>query len=231
MSRKSFILAILIVVVLVGSAGASVIALLHYEPGFYRRCAVPEGRQRTQASRECEGKFSNQVLAGIYNQREWAVEFNEEEINSYIAGDLITKHSLDNPFPPDISEPRISMEEDKIKLGFRYKNGALTTVVSAEMRLWLAQETNVLVLEFLSLHAGAVPISSQWLLERIAAAARKRDIDVSYYRYANHPVVVLKFQTNRSNPHYFLQQFKALPGKVRVSGRPSESPPPQPARS
>ena len=89
-------------------------------------------------------------------------------------------------------------------------------------------------IEFVSLHAGAIPISSQWLLEKTAEAVRPHKIDVSYYRYNKHPVLVLHFQADRSNPTFHLQQVKVVgqlngtPGFIRIAGQPAGQGPEKP---
>ena len=56
-----------------------------------------------------------------------------------------------------ISEPRLSLEPDRIRLGFRYGAGPWSTVVSLMIRVWLVpREQNTVALEFESLHSGDV---------------------------------------------------------------------------
>ena len=225
MSRKSLVLAISIVVVFGGGAGASIVLLLRYEPSFYRHAAIPPGHQREEWSKDFGANFGSKVLSPIGNEQEWREDFKEEVINSFLAEQFGPSDGAENPFPRDISDPRFSLKKDRVSLGFRYHHGAINTIVSVEMRPWLAsKEPNVLVLEFLSLHAGAIPVSAQWLLDRIAESARKYDIDASYYRYDKRPVVVLRFPNYRDMPSFQLREFRSGPGFVRVSGRASEKP-------
>jgi hypothetical protein len=169
-------------------------------------------------------------LDGIVNEKAWQVNFREDQLNAFLAEGLLKKYTLETPWPESVSDPRISLEDDRIRFGFRYGLGQFSTVVSVEMRPWLAvQDPNVPALEFVSLHAGAIPISSQWLLERVADAARPLKIDVSYYRYNKHPVLVLRFQADRSNPTFQLGQVKVMgqinniQGFIRIAGdRPSD---------
>lgn len=229
MSRKSFLLAIAIIILMVGGVGAGLVKLLHHEPAFYRRVNVPPGDERVRWSGDFQGKFANQVAASILSETAWAVDFTENEINSYFVEEFVKGHSAENPLPHGVSEPRVSLEPDRIRLGYRYGAGFLSTVISIDIRPWVViREPNVIALEFVAMHAGAVPISGQWLLERLAEAAHKSHIDVSYYRYNKHPVVMLRFQSNRTNPTFRLSELQLLEGVLHVAGqslgraRPSE---------
>jgi hypothetical protein len=232
MSRKSFALAILIILSLVGFVGATGYGLLRHEPAFYKRCDLPPGAGRVRLADELDSAVGTDLLGGILSEKpDWQVNFREDQLNAFLAEGLLKKYILDNPWPEGLSEPRIGLNDDLIRFGFRYGVGRFSTVVTVALRPWLAaQDPNVLALEFVSLHAGAIPISSQWLLERIADAGRPLKIDVSYYRYNKHPVLVLRFQSDHSNPTFQLQKVKVMgqvgdaQGFVHIAGRPSEKP-------
>ncbi|CAN5318695.1 hypothetical protein BH10PLA2_BH10PLA2_04340 [soil metagenome] len=231
MSRKSFVLAIAIIISLVGFLGATGYVLVRHEPSFYKRCNLPSSNPRKHLADELEKEISNQLVNGIINETSWEVHCTETEINAFLAEGLLKNYAADSPWPDELSDPRLGLENGLIHFGFRYGVGRFSTVVSLELRPWLAvQDPNVLVLEFVSLHAGAIPISSQWLMERIAQAGRPLKIDVSYFRYNNHPTLVLRFQSDHSAPTFQLGEVKVTgqvddnPGFVHISGRPSEKP-------
>ncbi len=118
-----------------------------------------------------------------------------------------------------LSEPRVAIEPDKLRVGFRYGMGSWSTVVSIDLRVWLvAKEPNVVALEFEGMHAGALPISSQSLLENASQTARRHDIDPTWYRHNGHPVLLLRFQAGRSRPTFQLQQFELHAGVLSIAG-------------
>jgi hypothetical protein len=225
MSRKSFALAIVIIFVLVGLVGATGFVLVRHEPNFYKRCDLPAGIARAHLADELDSELGSRLLDGILNEKDWQVNFREDHLNAFLAEGTLKKYTLEAPWPDAVSDPRISLEDDRIRFGFRYGLGQFSTVISVEMRPWLAvQDPNVLALEFVSLHAGAIPISSQWLLERVTEAARPLKIDVSYFRYNKHPVLVLRFQADHTNPTFHLRQVKVVgqlngaQGFIRIAG-------------
>jgi hypothetical protein len=180
---------------------------------------MPPGEDRVKSSGEFVTGFAD-LVTGVVNKRQWAAEFTQEQINSYLEEDFFKQSDKERPLPEGFNEPRVVLEEDRIRLAFRYGSGLWSTVISIDLRAWLvATEPNLVVLEFQGLHAGALPISSQWLLERVAEAARQRDIDPTWYRLNGHPVIVLRFQAERSEPTFQFQRLQLQEGKITIAGR------------
>lgn len=219
MHRRSITLTIAIVLFLTGGTGSTLALLLRHEPGFYHRAAMPEGARRSKCSGEFVGELFR-LSAGISDKRQWDGRFGEEQINSYFQEDFLKEHPDDRPLPHGISDPRVAIEQNKIRVGFRYGTGVWSTVVSIDLRVWLvAKEANVVALEFQGMYAGALPISSQSLLENASETARRHDIDPTWYRHNGHPVLLLRFQAGRSRPTFQLQQLDLHPGMLYISGR------------
>jgi hypothetical protein len=219
MHRRSITLTIAIVVLLLGGTGSTLALLLRHEPAFYTRAAMPADAHRSRCSGEFVGELAR-LFAGISDKRQWDARFTEEQINSYCQEDFLKEHPDDRPLPEGISEPRVAIEPDRIRVGFRYGTGLWSTVVSIDLRVWLvAKEANVVALEFQGMHAGALPISSQSLLENASETARRHDIDPTWYRHNGHPVLLLRFQAGRSRPTFQLQQLDLQPGMLSIGGR------------
>lgn len=231
MTRKSLFLTMAIVLALLGTAGAALYLLVRHEPAFYVRGKVPPGEHRKALSAAFFSEFMNRVIGPLAGggRQAWEGRFKEEEVNSYFAEDLITKHSARNPLPEGFSEPRLALEADRIRLGFRYGNGWRSTIISIDMRAWLvAREPNVVALEFEKIHAGWLPISAQSLLDRVADFAHQNHIEATWYRHSGRPVLILRFEADKSNPQFQLVQLELRPGMLRIAGRSLEagSPPP-----
>ncbi len=211
MSRKSFALAIVIIISLFAFMGVTGFVMARYEPPFYRRSQLPPSEERKRLATELASDLTNELFNGIANEGDWQVHPTQNMINAFLAEDMLKKSTSSNPWPEWMSEPRVGLENGLVHFGFRYGVGGISTVVSMEIRPWLAaQDPNVLALEFVSLHAGAIPISKQWLLERFTEAGRPLKIDVNYYRYNGHPVLVLRFQSDHTNPTFQLREVKVM---------------------
>jgi hypothetical protein len=219
MRRRSFWLAIVFVIFLVAGAGSALAMLVRHEPSFYQRCDIPPGPERLKLSGEFVNEFTNRLLAGVLDKRQWDAHFTEQQINGYFQEDFLSKHNEENPLPAGMSEPRIALDTDRIRFGFRYGTGIWSTVITLDLRAWLVvKEVNTIALEFRSLHAGAIPISAQWLLERVSESARQRDIEVTWYRNQGRPVLVLRFQAQRTSPTFQLLKFKIQDSMLLIDG-------------
>ena len=219
MRGKSVLLTIAIVVVLAGSAGSSLAFLLRHQPAFYLRAAIPPGAHRTKSADAFVGEFAR-LLAGISDKRQWDGQFTDEQINSYCQENFLKPHALDQPLPERTSDPRVALDPEGIRFGFRYGSGWWSTVVSINLKVWLvAKEPNLVALEFHGMYAGALPIASQSLLERVSSAARQYHIDPTWYRHNGHPVLLLRFQASRSRPTVQLQRLDLHQGKLYIGGR------------
>jgi hypothetical protein len=216
MSRKSVLLGLGILVLLAAGVTAGLVLLLRHEPAFYRRHALPPGPERQQHCGAFKAEFS-QLLDGVLNQPQpgWYAEFSDTQINSYFEEDGERTLKL----PECIASPRIAIQADTVRLGFRYGRGWCSTIISIDMRVWLApKEPNVIALELQALHAGALPVSAQSLLERISDAVRQRNLNVTWYRHNGNPVALLRFQIDQPKPTLHLQELQLRPGMILIRG-------------
>ncbi len=222
MRRKSLWLSVALVILIGGGVLSIVILLTQHEPAFYARCEVPAGNERTNFAVQFGAKLFTLVQQikneGNRGPDKWNGQFTEEEINSCFAERLANKY-----LPEGVSEPRIAIEKDRIRLGFRYGQPPFTTIISVDFRVWLTQsQPNVVVLELQKLHAGSMPISAQSLLEDISGILRRNSIQVSWFRHDGNPTAVLKFQSDQPRTVSKLRQLDLKPGMLTIMGECSE---------
>jgi hypothetical protein len=79
-------------------------------------------------------------------------------------------------------------------------------------------EPNVVVLELLGMHAGALPISAHSLLVDISETLRQQNVQVTWYRHEGNPTAALKFQTDQIRAAAQLQRLDLTPGKLTIRG-------------
>lgn len=221
MSRRSLLLALAILLCLVCGVGATLWLLVRYEPSLYVRAAVPPGEERHHMSENCWRELLHMYNA-VANQdeQEWAHRFTDEQINSYLAENFVLSHFDKEFLPEGISEPRIIIDPDKIRVAFRYGSGFWSSVVSLDLRVWLVKgEPNVVALKLVGFHAGALPISAQSLLESITTTCNKFGIGVDWYRDEGAPVALLRFQAEQQHPTLQLEMIEMEPGAIHIQGR------------
>jgi hypothetical protein len=220
MRRKSLILALLVVVVLLGGVGATLAVLTRHEPAYYRRGIVPIGQQRRVWSVEFFNEI-NQLSSAIQNDAPvWDAAFSTDQINSYLQDGFLDQGLDEKMLPDNITDPRVAIDQDRLRLGFRYGFGGWSTIVTIDMRLWVAQgELNTVGLELLGLQAGALPINAQSLLEHASEAARRNGVDVNWYRYNGHPVALMRFGSDQPRTLAHLKQVELREGRLLLQGR------------
>ena len=72
---------------------------------------------------------------------------------------------------------------------------------------------------------GSLPVSAQSLLERVSEAARRQDIEVTWYRHEGNPVALLRFQANQPRPTVRLEKLELQEGLLVIGGHSVEAAP------
>ncbi len=226
MSRRSFLLAVGIVAFLTCTVFTTVLLLVRYEPKRYKAAAQPPGPERMENSQAFYFEFSalHNEVTDPSGGREWGNRFTEQQINGYLSEGFVQSGLAERLLPERISEPRVIIEADRIRLAFRYGNSSIwSTIISIDFGVWLSQkEPNVVALQLQGFHAGALPISAQSLLERISEVCRQNDIEVTWYRHEGHPVALLRFQANQPRPTLQFRDVRLEPGAIVIQGRSRE---------
>jgi hypothetical protein len=219
MTRKSVLLGTGILLLSAGIVGTALLLLLRHEPHFYRRAALPPGPERQGLSKTFSGEAFS-FVSRVKDSPKWGGTFSEEQINSFLEEDFLHSEVKSLTLPEHISDPRVTFEPERIRLGFRYHVGRFSSVVSIDMRVWLAKEDpNVAALEIQGMHVGALPVSAQSILERLSEAAEINNIKLSWYRHKGNPVAALRFQSDQPRTTVLLENLDLQPGKIYIQGQ------------
>jgi hypothetical protein len=219
MRRRSLFLALLVVVALVGLVAATLALLVRHEPTYYRRAAIPRSKQRYDWSRGFCEEFTQLCNALQRDDIPWSAQFAAEQINGFLQEEFVDSGIDEKMLPDKVSDPRVAIDTDRFRLGFRYGYGSWSAIITIDMRLWVAQgEPNTVGLELVSLHAGALRINAQSLLEHVSEAARRSGVDVSWYRHDGHPVALLRFGPDQPRTTVHLRHVELQPGRLVIQG-------------
>ena len=203
----------------------SLTAVVVHEPRTYARIPVPEGTERRKLSGEFVSSYLKiQDAMNSNAEAHWQETLTADQMNSYFEEDFLRA----KPFrlPQGVHSPRVTIEPNQFHLAFRYGHGFWNTVVRVDLNMWLVvKEPNVVAVEVLGVHAGAMPISIQSFFEELADNAQQANIDVNWYRHEGHPVALLHFQADRDHPRYLLQRLDLQEGKLILAGKSSEATP------
>ncbi|MEZ6139511.1 MAG: hypothetical protein R3B84_02965 [Zavarzinella sp.] len=198
----------------------ALVVLLKQEPRIYKDTVMPAGFLRETRSREMM-QLMNDAGNYIRNEPRWYVSFANEQMNSFLQGDdFDTYLGGDSRLPDGFTDPRIFVENNRLRLAIRYGKGVFSTILSLDLRLWIIpSEINRIGMEVISLKAGAVPLSPAMVLDYISEAVRKNNIEITWYRDKNHPVAVMRLQSENNFPTFQLDRLELNDGNLTIGGR------------
>ncbi len=228
MSRKSFLLALGIALLLTGSTSATLFLLIRHEPEAYRRATLPPGSVRKQRSQEFYDEFTQLITAVAPGSgRDLDIILTDEQVNSFFVEDFKRSNLDQCLLRENISEPRVLFEPGRVRLAFRYGKGLWSTIISIDFGIWLTEETNVVALELRGLQAGSLPIGAQLFLDNLTEVAEQNGVQVNWYRLPENgnPVALLRFQGDQRETTVQLQTLKVDQGSVVIRGRPLDGSP------
>jgi hypothetical protein len=220
MSRRRSVL--LTAALLAGTAGAAVAGGLYVikrEPDFYAKTPCPNDWDTREKAAKLVTRVQD-LKNDIRSKSEWGDTFTAEDLNCFFAENMGRKSGLCALLPDKLHSPRVSIENDRLRVGFRYGEGFWSTVVWVELRVWLvANETNLVAVEVCDLRAGGLPIGSQSVLDAIAEGVRGLNVEVTWYRHNGNPVGLFRFYANQPRPASQLLTLEVKDGAITIAGR------------
>jgi hypothetical protein len=188
---------------------------LTYQPSYYRDMVLLPRELRAGKAKKFVAQ-SLQLRNDICNEPTWEAVFTDQEVNAWLAEDLVT-HFADQ-LPPEVHEPRVLFELDRITLAFLLKQGAVQSVITVVARPRVPGGNTVeLTLE--KIRAGILPVPADNVLDRIIEYARCHGIDVEWTRKDGYPVVLMRYTPNIDREDVLLEELQIRAGQIRLAGR------------
>jgi hypothetical protein len=192
---------------------------LNHQPRFYRRmAAVPPERRRAEAKRFVAQSL--QLRNDICNEDRGEAVFTDEEVNAWLAEDLVT-HFADQ-LPAGVHEPRVAFEADRVTLAFQLDRGPIRSVIWVVARARVP-EGNVLALTLEKIRAGVVPLPAEELTGRIDAQARRHGLDVRWGQDGDQPVALIRYSPAPGRRDIVLERLLLQDGRIHLAGRSQRS--------
>ena len=228
MFRRSRLAALLLLVGGVGVCLGGLYYLAKREPDFYNRApADPDGFETRERAAQLLTRVQD-LKNEIRSRYEWGETFTAEDLNCFFVQNMGHKGGLASLLPEGVHSPRVAIDGDRLKIGFKYGAGFWSTVVWVELKVWLVKdEPNLVAVEVCDLRTGSLPVGSQSVLDSISESAREWNIDVTWYRNGSNPVGLFRFFANQvGQPSSQILTLEVKDGKITVAGRsaPDQSP-------
>ncbi|HYT88520.1 MAG TPA: hypothetical protein VEL76_07410, partial [Gemmataceae bacterium] len=134
MRRKSVLLVLGVVVLVVAAVLTTLALLARHEPRFWREAAVPPGEVREKQSKAFFREFLKLCNALNNQYQKPEAIFTEAQINSFLEEDFVKDNHARKLLPDNVTKPRVVLQQDKIRLAFRYGTPPWSTIISIDFR-------------------------------------------------------------------------------------------------
>jgi len=212
--KRALTIGLLILSTLVAVPALIWVSLTH-QPHFYRAIVQVPRAQQAEKARQFVAQ-SLQLRNDIINEPSWEAIFSDEEVNAWLAKDLVTEFA--DQVPPEVHEPRIVFGLDRITLAFELDQGPIRSVIWVVARPRVP-EPNVLELTFEKIRAGVLPVPSERVIEQIVEQAHAHGLDVRREDVEGLPVLVFQYKPNSEREDVLLEQVQIREGQIRLAGR------------
>jgi hypothetical protein len=186
-------------------------------PEFYREAIAAPPPDQAQASDDLvRGALA--LVSQARKSGEWSATFTEEQVNGWMAVDLVENHA--QSLPPGFRDPRISITPDGVSLACQVDMGAMSTVCSLDADVTLDQE-NVVALRIRHARAGALPVPLEGILEKIDHAAMKLPVGVRWVKVDGDPVALITIPPpeGEKDTLIWIDAIELRLGEVHLAGR------------
>jgi hypothetical protein len=190
-------------------------------PEFYEQALAADPAAERGA---CETMLQKSTLlaSDVRKTGRWEGLFTIDEINGFLAVDLEENHR--SSMPPEISAPRIVLDEGQLKMACRARQGGVSTVLSLSVDLYLA-EPNVVGIRLRSVRAGAVPLPMNRVMEQIRAAGDRQGMVVRWQEAEGDPVALVRFRpTVDGGKPVVIDTLELADGEIYVAGETTKPP-------
>jgi hypothetical protein len=188
---------------------------LTYEPYYYRAMVGLSREQRAGRAKKFVAQ-SIQLRNDICNEPAWEAVFTDQEVNAWLAEDLVT-HFADR-LPPEVNEPRLLFEVNRIILAFQLRQGAVQSVITVVARPRVPGG-NTIELTLEKIRAGILPVPADHILDRIIEYARSHGVDAEWARKDGFPVVVMRYTPHIAREDVQLEELQIRDHEIRLAGR------------
>ena len=229
---RKLLAGLLVALLSVAVAGVAVLFTLYRAsqqvPEFYQRALGAAA-----ADDESSERFERQALA-LHNQvrraGQWESRFSEAEINAWLA--VVLPANFPQALSGGVSDPRVAIEDDVIRLALRYHRGSTQAVISLAARARLTDEPNELAIEIREVRAGRLPVPLARFLDEIKLQAAQASFPLRWTDAAGQPVALVRLPLNDKEPagrRCYVERLEVGDRALVVGGRTEEVPETQPS--
>jgi hypothetical protein len=226
MTRKKWIWAGLAALVLLTAAAGGLFWALWQVPEFYEEASrsLPADPVERQEAAKSLVRETTDLVSNVQQRDRWQADFRQAEINSWLIEEL-HQPKYDKLLPEGVREPRVHIEPDLVRIGFRMKYKAWDGIASALVRPWITDDGKLAV-QIDGVRAGVVPVPLEDTLHELSGQLEEAGYPVSWRQSEGRDVAVIDLAGATERP-VVLESLVVGDGVVRVIGGPANPSVPQ----
>jgi len=194
---------------------------VHHEPKFYREALVADPEEQRVASDQMLQHAAN-LASDITHTGTWQAVFTAQQINGWLAVDLPQNHG--DLLPPDLQEPRVRIEAERLLIGCRLRNPRLNTVVSLVLEPYVVRP-NTLAIRVRAARIGGLPMPLRSMLDAVAEQLNQAQFHVEWRQADADPVAIITLPPMNKQKPMQIESLRLTDGKLTVGGTTQRRPP------
>lgn len=205
---------------LLGGLLAAVVALLavylavRHEPEFYREAMETDHAVLEKGSNRML-QHAAKLTGDLRGQKPWKALFTADEINGWLAVDMMKNHP--GTLPPSMRDPRVIIDPAQVTIACRFQQNGVESVLSLTVEPSVP-EPNVLALRIVKARAGLLPVPLGQVLEQIKKAAGDMRLDLRWRRAGGDPVAMLSLPPSDEDRPVRIDTLQLGEGEIYVAG-------------
>jgi uncharacterized protein YpmS len=222
-------LVILLVVFLLGLLVAGLLLIWAYHssqqaPEFYRQALKIEPAKAADRSDRMLQR-ATALASELKEKPKWQAIFTADEINGWLAVDLVKNHA--RSLPPDLHDPRVRIAPGELTIACQMRRGGFKSVLSLTIDAYLSAPGEIAV-EIKKARAGRLPLPLGDVLEQISTAARRAAIPIQWQQKDGNPVAVISLPAleDENNRIIHVDQLTLEEGEIYIAGTTERRSPP-----
>lgn len=190
------------------------------EPAFYREAMeIDPGVLKKQSDRML--RQATALANAVKKEDSWEALFTAEQINGWLAVDLVQNHP--GALPPTLHDPRVAIDPKRITFACRFDGRGINTVLTLTIEPYVP-EPNVIALRIISAKAGLVPVPLNKVLDRLSQAAREMHFHLEWRRTGSDPVAMLSLPATDDDRPVRIETLRLGENEIYVAGTTREKP-------
>ncbi len=197
----------------------SVYRAAQHVPKFYSEALDADPVVQRTAGDELE-RVALDLRNDVQRAGDWEAIFTEEQINGWLAVDLVEK--FPNLLPANVHDPRMVITPDEVQVACRYQSDRFDAVISLAATIAITEEPNVVAVRIKRARAGALPIPLNQFLDDVTRAAHNSNLDLRWMQTDGDPVALIRLPTENTelpDRTLHLEKFELRQGEAYLSGR------------